>query len=597
MASMIEQLNKVAVVAPCGLNGNEHTFGIAEFAALTPQQQRQTMDRHVEKINNMLCDIKAKLRSQLDARFCEMIEELCIQPLEWADPHRTPGSCVGECSIDLKQRWRLVKYDKDGNVIMATEWFTCYQIALGSTFDDPRVPMELSDIWGTVTDEHGKRVTSMKADKILDEAYKHFKHQGVGKKADLTQRDKVLVGCRASLIWTPSEDETKEGWTVETVFSEFCYQDSGYSAHQNGPKSFGIFMGPKGSAFYSGYAGQLDMPYKFVDEVTGKLMDYPSKVNASDRVIEADGTVRKQTDEEKVNALQDDPWRAVQLQLGVTGLPPSSNMEIVMFGIQKQKTNLFENMSGMSVSGLPSWRNRGVYKTLDEMEQDRIAAEELDAKRKEESCSDLGYGCGNYSDSNDSDGYGVQYRSLSAGKDFDGYRSLAPTSFGDGEVVEAELGLAKESSGRSLRLSVEDVVSDQKKNMVLTQYKKWALPFGTIPGENFLENVVTNLLFMWKACEKPIQGKNGPKTSLGLVDSRHCKKALKTFCKGELPNYADITSGLKHYNTNAKDLLPVVDTDSDDDSDDDSTQLGKAQKLKSEQSPSYSEKVGDSDED
>mmetsp|Transcript_43857 Transcript_43857/g.115934 ORF Transcript_43857/g.115934 Transcript_43857/m.115934 type:complete len:164 (+) Transcript_43857:312-803(+) len=80
---------------------------------------------------------------------------------------------------------------------------------------------------------------------------------------------------------------------------------------------------------------------------------------------------------------------------------------------------------------------------------------------------------------------GVVYRSLGGG---------APdSSIGWGEVVEAELGLSN-ATGRADGLSVANIKSDSKKNLVLTQYKKWSLPFGTVPGEDFLHGVVSDLI-------------------------------------------------------------------------------------------------------
>eukprot|EP00966_Prymnesium_polylepis_P252019 5826477-Prymnesium_polylepis.1 len=517
---------------------------------LTPRQQRQIMDKHVEDITQMLNNIQ---RKYADSEFRVLLAKLCIQKLEFADPDRTAGEWFGECSIDLKMRWRLVKHDKDGSVAMKTEWFTCYTIALDSAFADPRVPMHCSDIWGTVSNQHGALVTSKKLSTILANAHEHWEYQGLGKHTDLTQHAEVLVGSRASLVWTPNDDESKDGWTVETQFSEFCYQDSGQKAQQNGPTSFGVVMGPKGSVIYSGRPGQLDMPYKFVDKVTGHLMNYPTKVNASDRAIETDGSVREQTDEEKAKTLTDDPTRGVQLKIGVNGIPRASNMEIVIFGQQTATRHLSETTRGVNdMSFFGGWYDDDthVHETLGGAECDEIV-----------------------------------YRSLGCG---------APdSSFGWGAVVEAELGLS-DATGRADALSVENIKSDSKKNLVLTQYKKWSLPFGTVPGEDFLHGVVSDLISMWQACEKPPDGMKGPKTSLGLVESRHGKKARVTFSKGESPNYQDIESSFQHYNTNAKDLLPAEDIDSDDD---DMTLLAKAQKLKSEHHSSSSQDGSDWDED
>jgi hypothetical protein len=500
------------------------TFGIAEFAELPSQQQVETMNKHVEIIARMLHKIKDK---DSTAGREPLLSGLCIQALEWADPHRAPGSAFGECSIDLKQRWRLVKHDMDGNMVMATAWFTCYTIAFGSSFDDPRVPMNATDIWGTVSDPHAGCVTSKKLSKILDNAYEHWGYQGLDAHADLTKRANILVGVRASLVWTPTDEEIKDGWTVETMFSEFCYQDSGEDAIQTGPKSFGVVMGPKGSAIYSGYAGQLDLPYKFLDKETNEVMDYPTKVFASDRAIEVDGTVRKQTDDEKATTLDDDPSRAVQLKIGVNGLPSSSNLEMVMFGIQEQQPDLMGDCILRS-----------------------LADEDIPEP-------DLMGGC--------------FYRSLADKEMPDA--PVPPTEFDEGEVVEAELGLSR-ASGFSMRLSVASIKSEEK-DIVLTMYKRWALPFGTIPGEQVLHSVVTNLLDSWEACEKPQDDKKGPKTSKGLVESRHSERAIKLFTKGSAPDVQDILSGFKHYSTNAKALLPVEEADSEDED----HSLPKAQKL------------------
>ena len=192
------------------------------------------------------------------------------------------------------------------------------------------------------------------------------------------------------------------------------------------------------------------------------------------------------------------------------------------------------------------------------------------------------------------------YRSLgaSANSSNDGlcFRSLGttpPSEFQEAEAVEAALGISK-ATDRALKLSVPDPKSKPDTNVVATVYQRFALPFGTVPAEQFLRGVVNSLLSMQAACEAPQDGKKGPKTSDGLVESRHCEKALKCFNKGKTHvDMDDIVSSLKNYNKNAKDLLPKEDPDSDND---DASPLGKAQKLKSDQSPS-SPKEEESDED
>jgi esterase/lipase len=101
---------------------------------------------------------------------------------------------------------------------------------------------------------------------------------------------------------------------------------------------------------------------------------------------------------------------------------------------------------------------------------------------------------------------------------------------------------------------------------------------------------------MWKTCEPPPnQGAKGPKTSFGLVESRHCKKALKMFTKGNASDEAQILSSLKHYSTNAKDMLPAEDTSSDDEDkqDEKDTCSVKVQKTIVKQSPSSSSENDD----
>ena len=138
-----------------------------------------------------------------------------------------------------------------------------------------------------------------------------------------------------------------------------------------------------------------------------------------------------------------------------------------------------------------------------------------------------------------------------------------------------------------------DPKSKPDTNVVATVYQRFALPFGTVPAEQFLRGVVNSLLSMQAACEAPQDGKKGPKTSDGLVESRHCDKALKCFKPGNTHvDVKDIVSSLKNYNKNAKDLLPKEDPNSDSD---DESPLGKAQKLKSDQSPSSPKEESDED--
>lgn len=168
---------------------------------------------------------------------------------------------------------------------------------------------------------------------------------------------------------------------------------------------------------------------------------------------------------------------------------------------------------------------------------------------------------------------------------------MPPSDFEEAEAVEAALGISK-AMDRSLKLSVSDPKSTDT-DLAATMYKRYAVPFGTVPAEKFLRGIVNSLLTMQAACEAPQDGKKGPKTSDGLVESRHSEKAIKCFKMGDTPvDMKDIASSVKHYNTNAKDLIPTEDPDSDDDN----TPLGKAQKIKSDQSPS-SPKGDDSDDE
>lgn len=193
---------------------------------------------------------------------------------------------------------------------------------------------------------------------------------------------------------------------------------------------------------------------------------------------------------------------------------------------------------------------------------------------------------------------GAVYRSLGASVNSsdDGlcFRSLGttpPSEFQEAEAVEAALGIAK-ANGRALKLSVPAPKSEPNTNLAATVYQRFALPFGTVPAEQFLRGVVNSLLSMQAACEAPQDGKKGPKSSDGLVESRHCDKAIKCFKPGNTDvDMEDIVSSLKNYNKNAKDLLPKEDLDSDDDE----SPLGKAQKLKSDQSPSSPKEESDED--
>lgn len=377
---MISKLLAQTTMKPETLAGREDApdFGIKEFCSLSKDQRKRTMDNHVRRIQADLDKIVAS-----SGRNADKLRRLQIQALEWCDPHRKPGSCFGDHSIDLKLTWRLVKHDGDGKMTMSTEWFTCYTIALGSNFDDPRTPMDAEDITGTVSDKYGKQVTSKKLSKILGNPHKEWNWQGVSQHADLTKLSKVLVGNRVGLVWAPSEEEAAEGWSVETMFSEFCYQDSGSNAQKNGPITYGAVFGPKGSAFYTGYAGQMDMPYKFVDEKTGFLMNHPVKVEPSDRKVEEDGSVREQTLEEKAAVLAKDSTSAVQLPIGVKGTKPRSNVEVVLFGqMQPQPT---VDLSGVSISGdSRPWLKREPYMTDEQLEEWRKAEAEREERQKAE---------------------------------------------------------------------------------------------------------------------------------------------------------------------------------------------------------------------
>lgn len=377
---MIAQLLAQTTKKPETLAGRKDApdFGMKEFCSLSKDHQKQNMDDHVRRIQADLEKIKKS-----SGRNADKLRGLQIQALEWCDSHRKPGSCFGDHSIDLKLRWRLVKHDEDGKETMSTEWFTCYTIALGSNFDDPRTPMDAKDMWATVSDKNGEQVTSKKLNKILDDAPEYWHWQGLSPHADLTKRSKVLVGNRVGLVWAPNADEAAEGWTVETMFSEFCYQDSGSNAQKNGPVTYGAVFGPKGSAFYTGYAGQMDLHYKFEDKKTGHLMNYPVKVEASDRKVEEDGSVREQTLEETAAVLAKDPTSAVQVKLGVNGTKPRSNVEIVLFGQMQPQPTM--DMSGMSISGdSRPWLKRQPYITGKELEKWRKAEAEREERRKAE---------------------------------------------------------------------------------------------------------------------------------------------------------------------------------------------------------------------
>jgi hypothetical protein len=380
MASvMIEQLKSAAAIGPAALLGrpDDPDFGLEEFVMLSPNQQRECMDKHVAVITVALEEI----RNTFSAEERVVLEELCVQALEWIDPDRFPHSAFGGCSVDLRMLFRLCKYAPDGTVTMSTEWFTAYTIALGSNMEDPVTAMGASDLFATVED--GGNVLSKKLNKVLDEAPKHFAHQGLGKHADLSKHDKVLVGNRIVLLWAPSEEQAAQGWVVETKFSSYCYQDNGRTAALNGPLSWGALFGPKGGSIFSGYPGQNDMTYKMVDEETGHLMEHMTKVTPSDRKVELDGGVREQTEAEKIAVLSNDSSRAVQIRIGVKGTPPASNREIILFGQQKPQPTV--DMSGCRISetAIP-WTTRKMLLTDMEKEQERIAEEEREAKKKAE---------------------------------------------------------------------------------------------------------------------------------------------------------------------------------------------------------------------
>jgi hypothetical protein len=207
------------------------------------------------------------------------------------------------------------------------------------------------------------------------------------------------------------------------------------------------------------------------------------------------------------------------------------------------------------------------------------------------------------------DDYGACFRSLGASDDdAPCYRSMSggggggapnlarsvipmpPSDFEEAEAVEAALGISK-AMDRALKLSVPDPKSTDT-DLVATLYKRFAVPFGSVPAEKFLRGIVNSLLTMQAECEAPQDGKKGPKTSDGLVESRHSERAIKLFKIGDTPvDTADIASSLKHYNTNANELIPKEDPDSDEDA----TPLGKCQKLKSCSSPSSNKDSDDED--
>ena len=782
MTSLIEQLTHAAQIGPAALLGrpDDPDFGLEEFCMLSPNQQRECMEKHVALITVALDEIRKTFSGQQR----EWLEQLCVQALEWIDPDRFPHSAFGACSVDLRMLFRVAKYAPDGTVAMSTEWFTAYTIALGSNMHDPVTAMGASDLVATIVDGDGK-VVSKKLNKVLDEAPKHFAHQGLGKRADLSKHDKVLVGNRIVLLWAPSEEQAAQGWVVETKYSSYCYQDNGRVAAVNGPLSWGALFGPKGSSIFSGYPGQNDMTYKVVDEETGHLMEHMTNVTPSDRKVEVDGRVREQTEQEKIEVLTNDRTRAVQLPIGVRGAPDASNREIILFGQQKPQPTV--DMSGCRISeNARPWTTRKILLTDLEKERERIAEEEREAKKKAEAerkkaeaeerhrqlmerirlqeVVDLKESmanaaarpyffvyyrewllaqCNKHNELKDSfswivegdaaldkarahksnmmheitdamtdediemvgplrltepdpddddaipfspyyrewveeqrvmvtdeelanfkydDLEGTKYKvcivveypaclndaniaSLEAhrrnileivkqGKDPEeasswysssyssglrsglsgcGFRSLGgssgadddaapvmrslcadglanapprgrtiipvmpevPETFDEAEVVEAELGLAPKA-GRALAPSNPNPESFG--HIRATIYERWLLPFGTVPAKDYLIGIVNALLNMRLACEQPTDGKKGPKTSEGFVESRHSEKAIKSFAPVTPPNMRDIASGMGNYWKNAKALIPKVDADSDEDN----TPLGKVQKLKVE---------------
>ena len=377
---MIAQLLAHTTKKPETLAGREDVpdLGIEKFCSFPKDHQKQTMDNHVRRIQADLDKIKKS-----SGRNADKLRGLQIQALGWCDPHRKPGSCFGDHSVDLKLEWAAFKRDADGNVTMRTQWFTCYTIALGSNFDDPRTPMDADDITGTVSDKYGHQVTSKKLSNILDNAHKEWGWQGLSPHADLTKRGKVLVGNRVGLVWAPNADEAAQGWSVETRYCEFCYQDSGSNAQKNGPLTYAAVFGPKGSAVYTGYPGQLEMHYKFFDEDTGFLMNHTTKVEPTDRKVEEDGSVREQTLEEKAAVLAKDSTSAVQLEIGVKGTKRRSNEEFVLFGqMQSQPT---VDLSGVSISDdSRPWLKREPYMTDEQLEEWRKAEAEREERQKAE---------------------------------------------------------------------------------------------------------------------------------------------------------------------------------------------------------------------
>jgi hypothetical protein len=524
-------------------NPADGDISLDEYARLTPTQQAETQSRFNANIEEMLEKIKSKFAG---TRHEGTLENLQFHKLEWCDPHRTPGSYFGLASTDLKQMWRLVKRGADGEIVTETAWLPGWTIALGSNFLDPRTKLDAASFWTFTTNRNGNDGCSRKLSEVLADPRLYFDFQGVAEGASLSDHAELMVANRSSLIWTPTEEDAANGWEVQTCFEHFTYQDQN---PLRGPQCYSLYGSPMGLSFYTGCPGHQSLFAKLEDKVTGKLMNYPTKPEATDREIDSHGKVEVQTDESKVADLG--KGKAVQVKMGVAGMPSQSGMEFCAFGMMERAPEGID------------WKMGAIDFFSEKVEPDGVCFRSLSAMQEVEPDE-------------------VCYRSLSATQEVepDGacYRSLratpeVPAEFETGQVTEAALSLGAAVS-EAAPLSVKKPKSTNH-NIALTQYKRWALVFGTVPEMETMEAIVTNLLSNEETTR-------GAKTA-EHVPHRHSESAKKTFKDMTAqPDYDEITESIEKYA--ASDVVPdgVLPTEDPDSEDEDASKEPPSKAMKTE---------------
>lgn len=570
------------------LRTEEPEFNLHDFIFLSETEQLTFWRKFQASLNESLERVKEKFKGH---RYWHLIEQLVWLALEWCDPDRAPGDCLGAASVDLKQMIEFLLKDETGAVIKRSAKLPAFALAFSSNMDDHRTAISASLIKLIATDPDGKNPVERKLSKMLRDACKNFEWQGIKPGTNLSGHNDVAFSNRAAFIWTPPEAHEhkpgKAGFEVNTFFVAYTYQNQGSE-----PITLELYGSPMGTTLSPGMPGQKESMLIRRDE-QNKLWLHPTKPQVTDRKVSATGVVDLQSLESKKKDAA--AGKAVQCNIGIEGSPEASNFEI--FG-SMMIDRLSDAMGGLGVGDylLPPGCK---YKSLNGGDSDQVsykslaggmpsptpsspspppsptpsapvvvegeeimATEEFEVVENPDDADFRSLGAEPELLQDDPGPYVTRSLSVAPGEGEAVYRGLKrslgamakpPEKIGFGDIREAALSLA---APREPAFEWANPTPKATKNRIaMTAYYRFALVPNTIPSD---DGLASTILFL---CHREAHTRSKGEGH----GTRHNKAFVKEFGLGA-DKPVDMTEINKdNYDVETRDV-PKADTDSEDES-------------------------------